>query len=244
MMQQNHDSVVELIPAYAIGAADEEERAAVDEHLRVCVECRALAEEYRALDAGLLFAAPPAPARTGLGEDLRRRLNAQAAGRRPRGRWDFLRRPAFALAAAALALLLLTNVYWAGRAIRLQRQVDEIAALAHAPGITLQVSDTAGSRYEDRTADGVVYMQPGSKTALLCVYALPQPGAGKTYQAWLVRDGQRVSGGTFDVNQDGYGVLIINAGAPVSEYQQLGITIEPAGGSLAPTTPRVMGGTL
>ena len=93
-------------------------------------------------------------------------------------------------------------------------------------------------------ADGVVYVWPGSNVALLCVYAMPQLEQGKTYQAWLVQDGKRTSAGTFNVNRDGYGVLLINSGKPVSEYQQLGITVEPAGGSPAPTTPRVIGGNL
>ena len=75
-------------------------------------------------------------------------------------------------------------------------------------------------------------------------WPMPELEPGKTYQAWLVQDGQRVSAGTFGVNRDGYGVLIINSGKPVTEYQQLGITVEPAGGSPAPTTPRVMGGEL
>jgi anti-sigma-K factor RskA len=87
-------------------------------------------------------------------------------------------------------------------------------------------------------------MQPGSNVALLCVYSMPKLEAGKTYQAWLVEDDRRASAGTFDVNNDGYGVLLINAEKPVSEYQQLGITVEPAGGSLAPTTPRVLGAGL
>lgn len=244
MMQQDHEWLVELIPAYAIGAADDEERIAVEAHLKDCPACRAHLEEYRALGDGLLFGAPLAPARAGLTEDLRKRLNAQPVPAPRRAWWDVLRRPAFALSIAAVALLVLTNVYWASRVGRLEREAAQITALAQAPGITLQVSDTAGGEYQEYNADGVVYMQPASNVALLCVYALPRLGPGKTYQAWLVRDEQRLSAGTFDVNQDGYGVLIIEAGEPIGAFQQLGITVEPEGGSSQPTTPRVMGGKL
>ena len=244
MMQQDHEWFVELIPAYAIGAADEDERSAVAAHLKTCAGCRALLADYEGLNNDLSFAAPLALARAGLTEDLRKRLNAPAAQPEPRGRWGFLRRPAFALGLAALALLILTNVYWASRVGALQRESNAIQALAQAPGVTLHVADTAGSEYDGHAADGVVYFQPDSAVALLCVYALPQLAPDKTYQAWLVQDGQRVSAGTFDVNQDGYGVLLIDASKPLSEFQQLGITVEPAGGSAAPTTPRVMGGEL
>ncbi|MGE5601849.1 MAG: anti-sigma factor domain-containing protein [Nitrososphaerales archaeon] len=244
MIERNHEWFVELIPAYAIGAADPEERAAVDAHLRACAECHALLEEYRDLDADLVFAAPLAAAPARLTENLRKQLKAAQARPRRRLSFEFLRSPALALTVAALALLVLTNVYWASRVGRLERQASELAALSQAPGITLKASGSSGRDYDAQNANGVVYVQPGSNVALLCVYALPQPGPGKTYQAWLVRDGQRESAGTFGVNDAGYGVLLINAGKPVSDFQQLGITVEPAGGSLAPTTPRVMGGEL
>lgn len=236
---RQHDQLIELIPAYALGATDADETKAVEEHLRICAECRGLADDYRALGANLLFAAPLASAPAGLTEDLRKRLNPAPAAAPKRAGWlDLLRKPGFALGALALAALILTNVYWAGRVGSLERQASEFAALTQADGITLQVAD--GQTH----ADGVIYLQPDSKVALLCVYALPELEPGKTYQAWLVEDGRRVSAGTFDVNADGYGALLIEAGRPVSEYQQLGITVEPAGGSPAPTTPRIMGGNL
>ena len=244
MMQQNHESIVDLIPAYAIGAADGDERMAVDAHLKSCAECRALVAEYHGLGADLLFAAPLAPAPAGLSEGLRERLNAQPVRSSGRDWFGFLRNPVFAFGVAALVLLVLTNVYWAGRVGKLESQAGDLAALAQAPGITLRPANANGDSYTTAVADGVVYVQPGGKVALLCVYAMPQLQQDKTYQAWLVQDGQRTSAGTFNVNRDGYGVLLINAGKPVSEYQQLGITVEPAGGSLAPTSPRVLGGDL
>jgi anti-sigma-K factor RskA len=247
MTQQDHEAVMELIPAYAIGAADAGERATVDAHLNTCAECRDLVEDYRAMTEDLAFAAPLAAAPVGLTEDLRKRLAAGAAAPARRTWLDSLRLarwPAVALVVAALALLVLTNVYWAGRVSRLQSEADRMAALAKAPGIALRVANSGGGGYDGAAGNGVVYVQPGSNVALLCVYALPEPGPGKTYQAWLVENGQRVSAGTFGVNREGYGVLLINSAKPVSEYQQLGITVEPEGGSPAPTTPRVMGGEL
>ena len=235
----DYDKFTDQIPAYAMGAADADEARAVEAHLQVCAACRAVADEYRRLGDDLLYAAPPAGAPVGLTEALRKKLNAESQAPARRAGWaDFLRRPLVALTAAAIALLLLTNIYWAGRVNALDRRTSEFAALTQGSGITLEVSD--GLTH----ADGVVYVQPDSKLALLCVYALPQLEAGKTYQAWLVGDGKRVSAGTFDVNEDGYGALLIESGEPVRRFQQLGITIEPEGGSPAPTSPRVMGGNL
>jgi RNA polymerase sigma-70 factor (ECF subfamily) len=40
---------------------------------------------------------------------------------------------------------------------------------------------------------------------------------------------------------DGYGILLIRSPRLLREYDALGITVEPAGGSPGPTTPRVLG---
>jgi anti-sigma-K factor RskA len=234
-----HDRFTELIPAYAVNATDADETREVEEHLRACAQCRWLAGEYRQLGDDLLFTAPLAAAPVGLSEDLRKKLDVSPAAAPKRTDWlGWLRKPSFALGAVALALLLLTNVYWVGRVGSLERRAEEFVALTQANGITLQVADA------QLHADGVIYVQPNSNVALLCVYSLPELEPGKTYQAWLIQNGERVSAGTFEVNQDGYGALLIDAGRPVSEFQQLGITVEPAGGSPAPTSPRIMGGNL
>lgn len=239
MTEHLHEWYVDLVPAYALGAADTDERRTLEQHLKVCADCRKLVADYRSMGNDLLYAAPLAPAPAGLTEDLRKRLGAPDVARPARRRWsDFLRSPALLFGLVALALLLFTNVYWMGRVGQLESEVSKFTALAKAPGVSLQVSEGQPA------ADGVVYAHPESNVALLCVYDLPKLEQEKTYQAWLIRDGQRVSAGTFDVNPDGYGVLLMEPGQPMGTYQQLGITVEPEGGSPAPTTPRIMGGGL
>jgi len=55
-------------------------------------------------------------------------------------------------------------------------------------------------------------------------------------------NGKRTNGGVFSVDQDGYAVMEVYAPQPLSAYPQFGITVEPAGGSPAPTGEKVMGG--
>jgi anti-sigma-K factor RskA len=110
--------------------------------------------------------------------------------------------------------------------------------LAHAPAIPLR-ADAAGS-----WAQGVVYAPTGSQIGLLCVYDMPALPEDQTYQVWLIKDGQRESGGLFRVSQDGFGVLMLRPTRPLREYSAVGITVEPAGGSPGPTSPRVLGGSL
>jgi anti-sigma-K factor RskA len=63
-------------------------------------------------------------------------------------------------------------------------------------------------------------------------------GPDQQYQLWLIKDG-RISGGVFDVGDDGYGSLTVRAPDPLDSYT-FGVTVEPAGGSPGPTGPRVL----
>jgi len=64
------------------------------------------------------------------------------------------------------------------------------------------------------------------------------------YQLWLIKDGNRISGGLFTVNSSGYGWLKIESTTSLLEFQSFGVTIEPIGGSSGPTGPKVLGGNL
>ena len=158
--------------------------------------------------------------------------------------WAGLRLRAVAPVLVGLVLLLaVTNFYWAGRVNRLERQRTEQASafarlLAEAPTIPL-IADTPPAYMQ-----GVVYAPTQGQLALLCVYDMPALPADKAYQLWLIRDGMRDSGGVFQVSKDGFGLLVIRPDRPLSEYSALGITVEPAGGSPAPTSPRVLGASL
>jgi anti-sigma-K factor RskA len=239
----DHESIEGLIPAYALGAADPDESRAVEAHLVGCVTCRNLLAEYRDLGSDLLFAAPPMAAPAGLTERMRQRLAPARHEAAPRAWWTRLR-GAFVVPAlaAAVLLLLVTNLYWFGQMNRLDRQVAQqaslVASLANAP--TIPLSAEASAPY----AQGVVYPSTDGQAALLCVYGMPALPPDKVYQLWLIKDGKRESGGVFQVNEGGFGFLMVKPARPLTDYGSVGITIEPIGGSPAPTSPRVLGGSL
>ena len=60
---------------------------------------------------------------------------------------------------------------------------------------------------------------------------------GQQYQLWLINGG-RISGGVFDVGEDGYGSLTVRAPNPLDSYT-FGVTIEPPAAAW-PTGPRVL----
>lgn len=239
----DHESIESLIPAYALGATDPDERQAVQMHLPSCAACRALLAEHRALGDDLLYAVPAMAAPAELTERMRRRLAPARREEKPEPWWARLRFRSFAPALGAIVLLLvISNLYWVRRVSRLEQQAAgqtaSLAGLAGAPAIPLRAEGSGG------WSQGVVYAPTDGQVALLCVYGMPALPSDKTYQLWLIKDGKRDSGGLFRVTQDGFGLLVVRPDLPLSEYSGLGVTVEPAGGSPAPTSPRVLGASL
>jgi anti-sigma-K factor RskA len=72
-------------------------------------------------------------------------------------------------------------------------------------------------------------------SGVLSVANLPQLEAGTTYQFWYITDSPTnpVPGGTFTVDSNGQGFMLIPA--DVSGVTSIAISIEPEGGSASPT---------
>ncbi len=78
---------------------------------------------------------------------------------------------------------------------------------------------------------------PTSTRAVLIAQLPPLP-AQKQYQLWVGEDEERYSCGVFSAGQPVEQILLNMPDLP-SKYQSLGITVEPYGGSPAPTTAPV-----
>ncbi len=245
----DHEAIESLIPVYAAGAADPAERREIERHLPGCATCRALVAEYQELCDRLLYSVPLVAAPKSLHADLAERIAPAPRGKpepaqtmrrsqRPSMGWRW---PALVVTAAALILLVAGNLFWFGRFSRarqeLNTQATVVAMLAEHPK-ELGLSPEPAVP----TARGDFYYDPQGKTGVLRVAGLPPVPSDKAYQLWLIRNGQRDSGGLFRVDAGGAGMLIVAASRPLSQYSALGITLEPARGSPGPTTPRLLGG--
>jgi anti-sigma-K factor RskA len=76
--------------------------------------------------------------------------------------------------------------------------------------------------------------------AVLRASGFPALEAGKVYQLWLIRNGERTSGGTFVVDEQGTGTFVFTPPESLDNFEGMGITPEPAGGSPGPTAPPVV----
>ena len=82
----------------------------------------------------------------------------------------------------------------------------------------------------------------GETTALLSVYNLAPLPRDQVYQVWLLKGDERYSGGVFTVDSTGFGLGVVIPAAPLTEFDAIGITVEPAQGSGGPTGTHVLTG--
>jgi len=64
------------------------------------------------------------------------------------------------------------------------------------------------------------------------VLRVPKAPAGKTYQAWVIRDNGIKSAGLFGGGGD---ATVVDLSRPVPHGSVVGVTVEKAGGALQPT---------
>lgn len=250
------DELEELIPAYVLGALDASERSRVDKHLRDCPELREHLASYESIATQLASAAPPIEPR----RELKYRVLAAAS---PKRRFDFalpdlfggwVRSPALIALALIIAIGLgLWNISMQTQLsqqlaqdqkliAQLGRERDQIwSVMAYGQG---QPRELKGTEIASRSS-GRVYGKADQTSFMLVVHNLPTLERGKVYQLWLIdAAGNRTSGGTFTLDEEGYGWLVVRLTKPMTDYTNMGITVEPVGGSPAPTGPRVMGTSL
>lgn len=249
----------EIYPAYALNAVDSNDRAQIERHIAVCQACANIVAGYRPVVDHLAYAVPlvEPPA------DLKYRVLAAALPHTSPAPSIFsqlshfvsqlFRAPAF----SAIALVLVVALgAWN---LSLQNQLEEQAAMTRkilddmnrqrSLVTTIAYADTQPRRMQATEiapkAIGRLYTAPELNAIALIVYDMPALEPLRTYQVWLIDSaGERISGGTFTVDERGRGWVYIRSPKPLSQCNEIGITIEPAGGSPQPTTPRVLGASL
>lgn len=231
----NREELLDLIPAYALGALDKDERAAVEAWLPGDADAQQLLDEYRALADLLPMAAPGVAAPPHLEADLRKRIAARS---QPVPKPALTRSwiPALAGIAAAL-LLVLAGVLLALRPGETpQALYDRLMEQQGAREVAIEPGlqpDTSGELVT--SADG--------RQAVIRVNNLPHINEDQAFQLWLVDETGARSGGIFrfdDPYQDNF--IVIPLEKPVTEYRAFGVSLEPASGSPFPdraSGPRV-----
>lgn len=227
-----------LAAAYAVDALDDDERAAFEAHYRTCEACRTEVRRFHeaaGLLAGGSASTPPAGlersvmdaiARTPQESPIATDVSDLDDRRRRRSRSTFL------AAAAAVVILVVGAVAIIG-----QRgggsDVDEVVAAPDAVITTLALTpDGAAGSFQ------VVWSQEQGRIAVIAD-DLPDPGTDRAYELWAIEGDTPVSAGVF-VPDDGSvreAVDLDDLDLEDADAAAWGVTVEPASGSAAPTTP-------
>jgi anti-sigma factor RsiW len=227
-----------LTGAYALDAVSDVERAEFERHLGECPACRQEVEELRATGARLAVAEavePPAHLRSRVFAEVTRtrqlppRVAAAVAPGRART-WQV--RVALFGAAAAAVVAVVFGVHTASSDRQLdaaqQEQASLNAVLTAPDASTLKGSGLAGATL-------VVSRDQGK--AVLLASGFPALDGDHAYQVWFTgTDGTR-SAGLMQPESPHQLRPMLAAIPPGTDH--IGITVEPAGGSAAPSTDPV-----
>ncbi len=213
----DHERIEEQIVLSVLGDMDPVERARFEAelaaHLPGCQRCKELVRDYRKVGEHLALATPP----SALPQRLEERIVARATGIGgnvvPLTTWR-RRMTRVALAAAAAFVLVVGSI--AGTRLVTGSNDLELVRLRAAGQGTLAVAYTSGA-----------------EAALVVGSDLPDPGNQRVMQLWVRAGGTMVPGGTFRPSR---GDVLAITRLPAKDFDLVAVTIEPRGGSRAPTS--------
>ena len=259
-LQPAHEQYAEDLALYALGALQAGSCAQLEQHLKTCPACQRELETMRG-DAAVLalsVAGPTPPARSrerllsavGSGQQAHTDVVSGFAMRRPW--WSYA--PVFAsLALAVIALLLVqenTNLTKMNEDLSRQvylaeqqgRKAREIVGLMTAKD-TMHVALVSTGNQPPPHAHTMY--QP--RTGRLCMMASnlkPLP-AGMTYELWLIpKSGAPMPAGMFKPDAQGMAMVMPENPVPAgTDAKSFAVTMEPEGGSPAPTGEPLLQGT-
>lgn len=245
-----------LSGAYAVDALDAAERADFERHLAECPECRAEVESLREAASqltALTTTTPPASLRESVlsgirtvrplppvtvpsepepsvGSPVGPSAEPPAPDTAPATVVPLRRRPfVWAAGIAAAVLIAVGGLAWSpwdDGAPRTQQTVAQ------------QVLDAKDAQRYEKTLDGAratIVRSPSLGKAVIVADHMPPAPSGKDYQLWLDLPGRgMVSAGLMPHQAAGTITYVLQGDA--KDATAAGITVEPAGGSPAPTT--------
>jgi anti-sigma-K factor RskA len=209
--------------SYALGIAEDPERAEIAEHLgRKCPECTSGIASAMATVTALSGAVPvaePSPR-------LRRRVMATVETA-PKRSWAGVLLPWAITAAMSIALVAI--------GISGRRQIGDTARLQQALAILNDPATRDVTFGEtEKPSKGRVFVSPG-KGVVFIGASLPRIDSSKTFELWVIpAKGNPIPAGLFRSQPDATAVFV--RPGPVENVAAVAVTVEPEGGSAQPTT--------
>lgn len=245
----NHDALRDQLEAYALGLLEVEEQEQVDRHLAECPECRLelenIQEQLSWLPDALVAASseyPPAAAKDRLLRTIQpdQAGSAQplsvAPGQRMRNWWTPAR-----MAAVIALVALAVSVGWG---LRLNQALSEerelrarIAGLVDQQEIVFEIVDGGDTERRilrppngaDADTYGKVFTRPEFREVVIMAARLPDAPEDMAYHVWLTTGDRNQLAGRLKVNEEGFGLLVVEGDEAGPEYSLVLITVQRVG---------------
>lgn len=235
--------ILELIPAYAIGATDAEETALVETNLAYCPDAEAELALYNDVISDVLLMpeklVTPPPA-------LEQKIMAAAI---PKPRRSVSIRGWRVAAVIAILWAIGFTIWGLQQASERMDTEDELAA-AEARNEALQALLQGSDNEVVLTANvenefsARLRWNNEEDIGLLETNNLPPVSEDETYQAWILAGDSAVSLGAFEIDENGDALVIVDLPFDIEPFQSIGVSVEPLGGSETPTTTPLLIGRL
>jgi anti-sigma-K factor RskA len=251
----DHHHTEDLLGAYSLDAVDDDERFEVELHLDECPRCRQEVDAYREIAAALGHTVDEVPEDLWerIAEDLvpgpqrqpsltllrtpdRKSSSPRASVTNPprwRTAWAAAAVAGVAAACVLGAFLAHTNSELTGsrQALGSTSQAAEHALTVKGHHV-IQLDSASGTNLAE------VVLVPGGKGYVLS-HQMQSLSDGHTYQLWAIENGTPISLGLLG-SHPGAAAFSLGAAKPSA----LALSVEPAGGSVAPTTTPVATGAI
>jgi anti-sigma-K factor RskA len=259
-----HEDYKDMLPALALSALDADDARALNQHLSECDECRRELADWESTAAALALSADPAEpspqVRDRIMTAVRSEKHATQASRvvpfppARRSTWSSFGLIGAVAAAVALVVLILWIVVLWQENRNLRRSNQELATEIHSMDRSnrfVEILSTPGAKVTQLQGNGpgsgaiaqLVHDRAGR--AVLLANNLPPTPAGKEYQLWfIVGKNPPIPGRTFATDDLGRGALTDDVPQQALDSAVFAVTLEPLGGSSAPTSAIYLRGGL
>ena len=155
------------------------------------------------------------------------------AAKKAAARWYSRPTSILVAAAAAVALFVGGNILGLSAGNQSQQQAAAISAIVSASDYQQAKADVTGG------GTATFVWSVGLKQSAVVIDKLPKLADGKTYQLWYIDKGSNATpAGIFNAASSGTTVSVLSGAMAAGDT--LGITVEPSGGSKAPTTAPIV----
>ena len=266
----HHPQLEEDFELYALGALEGEEKQTFESHLRECPECSQKLVEAQGRISALAWStqieAPPAALKQRLLERLPARepeapptvqVPPPRSGRRFTLNWAVLALAAALLVAVTVGATMVVRLRNQNRDLQsrlstLQTSLEQERIVANSARAlfhvwfsreSVKVTLVPGSQRP--APEGKVFYEPSSGGLVFYTVNLPTLPRNQTYQLWLVPElGNPVSAGIFNTDNQGNGGVMLPRLPAGVKAKAFAVTVEPAGGKVQPTGPKVLVGAV